>query len=173
VRSPSVSFNIHELPQTIETFALYTPSDVTHILLDRPTHALQLPSPASYVDIDYLVRLARDNRIDSIHPGYGFLSESAVFAQRMQEVGVMMLGPGADVLRRTGDKLSAKRLAEEAGVPVLTAMAEPTGNVQEVWKIVERVGLPVMIKAVDGGGGRGIRLVAPIERTWMARWRGV
>jgi len=77
----------------------------------------------------------------------------------MREAGVEVIGPGADVLERTGDKLAARVLAEESGVPVLPALGVPTGGVEEVRRFAETVGLPVMVKAVDGGGGRGIRLV--------------
>jgi pyruvate carboxylase len=95
-----------------------------------------------------------------VHPGYGFLSESAEFAHRMwHEAGSIVIGPGWENLARTGDKLQAKQLAQQCGVPVLEAMSRPTGNVDEARAFARQVGFPVMIKAVDGGGGRGIRLV--------------
>lgn len=98
--------------------------------------------------------------IDAVHPGYGFLSESAEFAHRMwHEAGAIVIGPGWENLARTGDKLQAKQLAKQCGVPVLEAMNQPTGNVDEARAFARQVGFPVMIKAVDGGGGRGIRLV--------------
>ena len=111
------------------------------------------------MDIPLLVDLAKKHSIDAVHPGYGFLSESADFAAALAAEGVEFVGPDADVLRRTGDKLAARLLAEECGVPVLPALTEPTENVQDVRAFAEAVGLPVMVKAVDGGGGRGIRLV--------------
>lgn len=95
-----------------------------------------------------------------MHPGYGFLSESAEFAHRMwHEAGCTVIGPGWDVLARTGDKLQAKQLAQQCGVPVLEAMSQSTGELDEARAFARQFGLPVMIKAVDGGGGRGIRLV--------------
>jgi pyruvate carboxylase len=94
-----------------------------------------------------------------VHPGYGFLSENAAFAAAMREAGVEVIGPGAEILERTGDKLAARVLAEGSGVPVLPALAVPTSRVEDVRGFAEEVGLPVMVKAVDGGGGRGIRLV--------------
>jgi pyruvate carboxylase len=111
------------------------------------------------MDIPLLVGLAKKHAIDAVHPGYGFLSESADFAAALVAEGVEFVGPDAETLHRTGDKLAARLLAEECGVPVLPALTEPTENVQDVRAFVEAVGLPVMIKAVDGGGGRGIRLV--------------
>jgi pyruvate carboxylase len=166
---------IHELPSTIthpiETFALYTHSDTTHCLLGRPHHAILLPSPASYMDISYLIRLAKEHQIDHIHPGYGFLSESAEFAHLMwTEAGVKVIGPGWEALGQLGDKVLAKELARRCDVPVLEALTvEPgatgggnsngNGKIDMIREFVNRIGYPVMIKAVVGGGGRGIRLV--------------
>ncbi|KAJ5576226.1 hypothetical protein N7535_003152 [Penicillium sp. DV-2018c] len=149
-----------ELPSPIETFALYTADDRSHCDLGHPHHALQLPSASSYLDITQLIALAQKHSIDAVHPGYGFLSESAEFAYRMwHEAGAIVIGPGWENLARTGDKLQAKQLAFQCGVPVLEAMDRPTGNMDEARAFARQVGFPVMIKAVDGGGGRGIRLV--------------
>ena len=149
-----------ELPSPVETFALYTSDDRSHCDLGHPHHAIQIPSPSSYLDISLLVDLARKHSIDAVHPGYGFLSESAEFAQRMwTETGTVVIGPGPENLARTGDKLQAKLLAQQCAVPVLEAMSQPTSNVDEARAFARQVGFPVMVKAVDGGGGRGIRLV--------------
>lgn len=150
----------HELPSAPRTFALYTESDTTHVTLGRPHHAIKIVSPAIYTDIDSIIKITKENKIDAIHPGYGFLSESVEFSRRMwEEADVVVVGPGWEVLERTGDKLKAKALAEECGVPVLKAMRKPTDNVEEVRRFAQGTGFPIMIKAVDGGGGRGIRLV--------------
>ncbi|OQV02764.1 Carbamoyl-phosphate synthase L chain, ATP binding domain-containing protein [Cladophialophora immunda] len=151
----------HELPQPPTTFAIYTDNDSTHISLGRPRHAIKAAhGPASYMNIDYLIGLVKENQIDAVHPGYGFLSESAEFSRRMWvEAGCVVVGPGWEVLERTGDKLMAKALAAECDVPVLKAMERPTGSVEDVRRFAASVGYPLMIKAVDGGGGRGIRLV--------------
>ncbi|KAH0843482.1 hypothetical protein AYO21_07242 [Fonsecaea monophora] len=151
----------HELPQPPTTFAIYTDNDTTHISLGRPHHAIKAAhGPASYMNIDYLIGLVKENQIDAVHPGYGFLSESAEFSRRMWvEAGCVVVGPGWEVLERTGDKLMAKALAAECDVPVLKAMGRPTGSVEDVRRFAISVGYPLMIKAVDGGGGRGIRLV--------------
>ncbi|KAI2700486.1 hypothetical protein CBS147332_8097 [Penicillium roqueforti] len=149
-----------ELPSSVETFALYTSDDRPHCDLGRPQHAIEIPSASSYLDISLLVDLVQKNSIDAVHPGYGFLSESAEFAHRMwHEAGALVIGPGWENLARTGDKLQAKQLAQQCGVPVLEAMSQPTTNVDEARAFATQVGFPVMIKAVDGGGGRGIRLV--------------
>lgn len=149
-----------ELPESVETYALYTSDDHSHCDLGHPQHAIQVPSASSYLDISFLVQLARKHSIDAVHPGYGFLSESAEFAHRMwTEAGCVVIGPGPENLARTGDKLQAKQLAQRCNVPVLEAMGQPTSNVEEARAFARKVGFPVMIKAVDGGGGRGIRLV--------------
>ena len=149
-----------ELPSAVETFGLYTHDDRSHCDLGHPHHLIEIPSATSYLDISLLVDIARKNAIDAVHPGYGFLSESAEFAQRMwSEAGAVVIGPGPENLARTGDKLQAKELARECSVPVLAAMSSPTSNENEIRDFIKQVGFPVMIKAVDGGGGRGIRLV--------------
>ncbi|KAJ5947853.1 hypothetical protein N7466_000868 [Penicillium verhagenii] len=149
-----------ELPDPVETIAIYTPDDRSHCDLGHSDQAVQIPSPGSYLDISFLIDLVQKHSIDSVHPGYGFLSESAEFAQRMwDEAGAIVIGPGAENLARTGDKLQAKQLALQCAVPVLEAMSQPTSDVGEARAFAMHVGFPVMIKAVDGGGGRGIRLV--------------
>lgn len=111
-----------------------------------------------------MIKIVKEHGIDAVHPGYGFLSESSVLASQMAGIDVLVVGPGAENLERTGDKLQARRLAEECGVPVLPAFTTPTGNVEEVQRFAEKNGLPIMVKAVDGGGGRGIRLVRRPEQ---------
>ncbi|KAM0718016.1 hypothetical protein Q7P37_006348 [Cladosporium fusiforme] len=141
----------------LETYATYTENDTSHA--HTAAHALALPSPASYTDTAALVALAKHHDIDAVHPGYGFLSESAAFASAMADAEIAVVGPGAEILQRTGDKLAARQLAVACAVPVLPALEEATGSVDAVRRFAREVGLPVMIKAVDGGGGRGIRLV--------------
>jgi acetyl/propionyl-CoA carboxylase alpha subunit len=143
---------------SIETFALVTAEDTSHAL--GAAHVLTLPSASTYLDISALVKIVKENVIDTVHPGYGFLSESADFARRMwEEAETIVVGPGWDILERTGDKLAAKMLARECAVPTLPAMERPTSEIEEVRRFAIEIGFPVMLKAVDGGGGKGIRLV--------------
>ncbi|KAI1120120.1 PycA protein [Nemania abortiva] len=143
---------------SIETFALVTSGDTSHAI--GAAHLVSIPSPASFVDIPTLVEIAKQHGIDAVHPGYGFLSESADFARRMwDEAGVVVIGPGWDILSKTGDKLAAKLLAQECDVPTLPALDKPTARLEEVQRFARGIGLPIMLKAVDGGGGKGIRLV--------------
>ncbi len=102
---------------------------------------------ASYLDAGEHVRAAREAGADSVHPGYGFLAESPGFAAAVEDAGLTFVGPSPDALRLGGDKLEAKRVAAEAGVPVV-----PTGEPDEI-------GFPLVIKAAAGGGGRGMRVV--------------
>lgn len=112
------------------------------------------------MEINTIIALVKEHKIDAVHPGYGFLSESAEFSHRMwHEANCVVIGPGAEVLDQTGDKLKAKALATASGVPVLKAMSRPSSKIAEVAAFAKSVGYPVMIKATDGGGGRGIRLV--------------
>ncbi|KAI4844548.1 hypothetical protein E4T44_06129 [Aureobasidium sp. EXF-8845] len=153
--------SVRELPSPPETYYLYTSNDSTHVSLGRPNHAIEIPSPATYMDISYLVQLAREHGIDTVHPGYGFLSESAEFAQQMwEQANCIVIGPGSRILETTADKLDAKSLAARYNVPVLQAMQKPSQDIEEIGTFASKVGFPVMIKAADGGGGRGIRLVS-------------
>jgi acetyl/propionyl-CoA carboxylase alpha subunit len=142
----------------IETYSLYTSDDASHC--SNAAHAIQLPSPSSYLDISKLVGIVREHGIDAVHPGYGFLSESAEFAKAMwEQANAVVIGPGWEILAKTGDKLQARLLAEHCNVPVLTALQIPTDRLENLNKFAAEVGFPIVIKAVDGGGGRGIRIV--------------
>jgi pyruvate carboxylase len=146
----------------LETYSIYNSSDASHTF--GSTHSIQLTSPASFLDISELIGIAKKHRIDAVHPGYGFLSESPEFAQRMwDEAGALVIGPGPEILSRTGDKLQARLLAEECQVPVLPALKTPTSDISELRKFASSVRYPIIIKAVDGGGGRGIRIVRKDE----------
>ncbi|KKY13528.1 putative carboxylase:pyruvate acetyl- propionyl [Diplodia seriata] len=97
---------------SIPTYAVYTTNDTSHVR--HATRAIELPSASSYMDIPYLITLIKQHGIDAVHPGYGFLSESAEFARRVwEEAGAAVVGPGWEILEQTGDKLKARKLAEE------------------------------------------------------------
>lgn len=141
----------------LDTIAVWTEGDDAHVA--HAHEAVQLPSPSSYMDASHLVSVCTEHHVDLVHPGYGFLSESPEFCRQLEGAGIAFVGPSADLLTRTGDKLSARRLAGECSVPVLPALTEPVGDVGALRAFANDVGFPIMIKAVDGGGGRGIRLV--------------
>jgi 3-methylcrotonyl-CoA carboxylase alpha subunit len=119
------------------------------------------PAPAreSYLDVGRVVRAAQQAGADAVHPGYGFLSENAAFAEALAEAGIAFVGPSAQVLRDFGDKAAAKRLARAAGVPVLPGSAGASADAAEVAAQVAAAGYPVLLKAAAGGGGKGIRVL--------------
>ncbi|KAL1801334.1 hypothetical protein ACET3X_001676 [Alternaria dauci] len=142
----------------IETYAIYVSGDDSHAV--RANHAIKLPSASTFMSIDGLIDIIKQHEIDAVHPGYGFLSESEDFSKRAwEEAGAVVVGPGWGILSSTGDKLKARQLAEQCNVPVCPALQQPTNNVEDVQSFASRVGFPIMVKAVDGGGGRGIRLI--------------
>lgn len=155
----------------IVTLALYTDNDVGHTY--NAAQAIRLSAPAAYLNIDELLSIAKEHKADYIHPGYGFLSESASFAERASNEGITVIGPGSDILDRTGDKLRARLLAEQCDVPVLPALSEPTSSTAAVRDFATQYGYPIMIKAVDGGGGRGIRLVHSEEQLTSLMTRAI
>src|SRR5208282_4801989 len=114
---------------------------------------------AAYLDIPDILRIAREARIDAIHPGYGFLSENPQFAAQCAEAGVIFIGPSPDTMRVLGNKVAARHLAESAGVPVMPATPPLPQEIDECRRLAREVGYPVMLKASWGGGGRGMRVL--------------
>jgi pyruvate carboxylase len=113
----------------------------------------------AYLDIDDIIRIARSARVDAIHPGYGFLSESPEFADSCAAAGIVFVGPLPDTMRRLGNKVEARNLAERAGVPVMPATPPLPTDDAEILALARKVGFPVMLKASWGGGGRGMRVI--------------
>ncbi|KAH7091514.1 pyruvate carboxylase [Paraphoma chrysanthemicola] len=146
----------------IHTIAVYTADDANHAVY--ADEAILLDSPSDFMNIANLVEICVKAKVDSVHPGYGFLSESADFATELDKAAIRFVGPSAEILRRTGDKLAARNLAISNGVPVLAASTDATANIEDIQSFAGQAGYPIMIKAVDGGGGRGIRLVrSPVD----------
>jgi len=117
------------------------------------------PSAESYLNVRAIVSAARVTGADAVHPGYGFLAESARFAEALGEHDVAWIGPRPETIRRMGDKAQARRTAEEAGVPVLPGSRESLADAAEAAAQADEVGYPVILKAAAGGGGRGMRIV--------------
>ena len=125
-------------------------------MLDKASEA----SPISaYLDINQIVQIAKENDVEAIHPGYGFLSESPEFAQACADAGISFVGPTVDNLNTFSDKTSARNAAIAAGVPVVPGSDGPLTSADEAEKFVDEIGLPVIIKAAMGGGGKGMRVV--------------
>ncbi|MGG8496919.1 pyruvate carboxylase [Tenacibaculum sp. TC6] len=112
-----------------------------------------------YLDIEAIIKVAKDNNVDAIHPGYGFLSENAEFAQKCEENGIIFIGPKVSVLRALGDKITAKKVAVTQHVPIIESSKEELVTVEVALEEAERIGYPVMLKAASGGGGRGMRVI--------------
>jgi pyruvate carboxylase len=114
---------------------------------------------AAYLDIPGIVALAKEKGVDMIHPGYGFLSENAEFAQACADAGITFVGPRPELLRLMGDKVAARALAQKVKVPTLPGTEEPVADRTEALRIAKEIGFPLIIKAAFGGGGRGMRVV--------------
>ncbi len=117
------------------------------------------PAPASYLNQDAIVAAAVENGCDAVHPGYGFLSENAIFARKVAEAGLTWVGPDADAIEMMGNKSMARESARKAGVPVLRGSDGPLDPEADAVEIARDIGYPLVVKASAGGGGRGIRFV--------------
>ncbi|MDK6369735.1 MULTISPECIES: pyruvate carboxylase [Aerococcus] len=113
----------------------------------------------AYLDIEDIIRIAKDTGADAIHPGYGFLSENVDFARRCQEEGIIFIGPKVETLDMFGDKVKAKKAARAAGIREIPGTPGPVESVEEVRDFAKEAGYPIMVKAANGGGGRGMRVV--------------
>ena len=113
----------------------------------------------AYLDIESIIDVARETKADAIHPGYGFLSENPRLARACAQAGITFIGPTPELLELLGDKTAARRLAAEAGVPVLPGTEEAVASAEEAKEIARKIGFPLIVKAAMGGGGRGMRVV--------------
>lgn len=117
------------------------------------------PSNESYLVIDNIIEAAKKSKADAIHPGYGFLSENAAFTDRCKKEGIIFIGPSSHAINTMGDKITARKNMMAAGVPVVPGTTEPIEDLDEAVKTIQEIGLPVMVKASAGGGGKGMRLI--------------
>ncbi len=140
----------------IETVAVYSDADAGLPFVAEADYAVRLPGNApadTYLRADEVVGAALRAGADAVHPGYGFISENAAFARAVEAAGLIWVGPSPETIEAMGDKVRAKEIAERAGVPVLSAPADPT-----------EADLPLLVKASAGGGGRGMRVVRTLDR---------
>jgi acetyl-CoA/propionyl-CoA carboxylase biotin carboxyl carrier protein len=117
----------------------------------------------TYLDIEKLIAIAKESGADAVHPGYGFLSENAHFAQAVIDAGLTWIGPPPDAIRALGDKVSARKIAAKAGAPLVAGTQDPVAGHEEVTAFAKEHGLPVAIKAAHGGGGRGLKVARTME----------
>ena len=113
----------------------------------------------AYLDIDGIIELAKKRNVDAIHPGYGFLAENPEFVRKCEENGITFIGPSADIMNMMGDKINSKKIAKAVNVPTIPGIDKPIENAQEAKEIAAQIGYPIMLKASNGGGGRGMRVV--------------
>jgi acetyl-CoA carboxylase biotin carboxylase subunit len=146
--------------QGIRSIAIYSDIDTDLPFVAEADESVQLPGegPTAYRDIDAILKIAADTGAEAIHPGYGFLSENAGFAEAVTAAGLIWVGPSSAVISTMGDKIAAREAAIAAGVPVVPGSAA-LSSVQEAISEAERIGYPVMIKAAGGGGGMGMAVV--------------
>ena len=145
----------------IETVAVYSEADRTSLHVRYAHEAYYIgkaPSSESYLNIEKIIETARLSKADAIHPGYGFLSENAAFSRRCREEGIKFIGPSPEVIETMGDKITARETMKRAGIPVVPGTEGSVKSEEEALAFIEETGLPVMIKASAGGGGKGMRL---------------
>ncbi len=151
----------------LQTIAIYSNEDTYSLFRTAADESYLIgenESPlGAYLNIDRIIRLAKKHGADAIHPGYGFLSENGDFARACEEAGIQFIGPSSRILDMMGDKLSAKQMAVECGVPTTPGTTEPLKSRQEAQKLAMEFGFPVILKAAAGGGGRGMRRCDTVE----------
>jgi len=146
----------------ITTVAIYTYEDRYSLHRYKADEAYQIGREHEplkpYLDIEEIISIAKENRVDAIHPGYGFLSENVQFAKRCEEEGIIFIGPSWKSMESLGDKITAKQVAQQLQIPMIKGNEEPLENIEIAIKEAQRIGFPVMLKATAGGGGRGMRV---------------
>ncbi|MEG1869967.1 MAG: biotin carboxylase N-terminal domain-containing protein, partial [Oscillospiraceae bacterium] len=151
----------------LNTVAIYSKEDALNLFRTKADESYLIgenKSPlGAYLDIDLIVDLAKRKNVDAIHPGYGFLSENADFAKACEDAGIKFIGPPSEVLGKMGDKLAAKEIANKCGVPTIPGCLRPLRDSAEAKAKAAEYGLPVILKASAGGGGRGMRKCDTLE----------
>ncbi|WP_326711458.1 ATP-grasp domain-containing protein [Streptomyces sp. NBC_01474] len=138
--------------------------DASHVRAADEAFALGGDTPAtSYLDMAKVLQAAKDSGADAIHPGYGFLSENAEFAQAVLDAGLIWIGPPPQAIRDLGDKVAARHIAQRAGAPLVAGTPDPVSGSDEVVEFAREHGLPIAIKAAFGGGGRGLKVARTLE----------
>jgi acetyl-CoA carboxylase biotin carboxylase subunit len=158
----------------ITTVAVFSDADrdSLHVFLaDEAYHIGPAPSKESYLNYRKIIEVAKQAKVDAIHPGYGFLSENPVFVRACKEAGIVFIGPTPENMEAMGDKLSAKALMRKANVPLVPGSEGGVETVEAAQEVVKKIGYPVIIKASAGGGGKGMRVVradAELESAFRA-----
>ena len=150
----------------LQSSSVYAVEDAISLHRYRTDEAIALEARGvpAYLDIDHIVEIAIESQCDAVHPGYGFLSENAEFAERLQSAGIVFVGPSVDVLKQLGDKVAARQIAADCGIPVLAGSSHAV-SLKDAITFFESLhaGQGMLIKAIAGGGGRGMRLVTEVH----------
>ena len=150
----------------LKSIAVYSDEDrgAIHTLSADAAYSLDgLTAAQTYLNIEKIIHVAKESDADAIHPGYGFLSENANFAQAVVDAGLIWIGPSPEAIRLLGDKVSARKIAAKVGAPLVAGTADPVEGHEEVTAFAKEFGLPVAIKAAHGGGGRGLKIARTME----------
>lgn len=151
----------------IQTVGIFSKEDKYSLFRTKTDESYELDKNKgpidAYLDIDEIIRIAKEKKVDAIHPGYGFLSENPDFVEACEKAGIAFIGPSKETMNAMGDKISSKRIAIECNVPIIPGIDHAIKSEKEVLRIAKEVGYPVMLKASNGGGGRGMRIVSSEE----------
>jgi len=150
----------------LESVAIYSDEDRNSLHAQMATDAFALggiTAASTYLNIPRIIEVAKQSGADAVHPGYGFLSENALFAQSVIDAGLIWIGPPPAAIKLLGDKVSARKIAAKAGAPLVAGTADPVDNADEIIAFAKEHGLPVAIKAAHGGGGRGLKIAHTFE----------
>jgi len=150
----------------IKTVAVFSEADRKAPFVAYADEAVCIGPPESaksYLNAEKIIEVAKQLHVDGIHPGYGFLSENAAFSDKVKKAGITFIGPSAEAMKMMGDKLSAKHAAKQHNIPMVPGSEGAITDAKEAVEVAKKVGLPVLIKASAGGGGKGMRVVEKIE----------
>jgi acetyl-CoA carboxylase, biotin carboxylase subunit len=145
----------------IRTLAVYSEADVQSLHVQLADEAICIgpaPGSESYLRADRILSAAEVGDVDAIHPGYGFLSENSEFAEQCESCNIIFIGPKSETIQKMGNKAKARETVSKAGVPIIPGSDGPIENEHDATKVAQKIGFPVIIKAVSGGGGRGMRI---------------
>ncbi|KGA19699.1 hypothetical protein GM50_4290 [freshwater metagenome] len=154
------------LDHGLESVAIYSDEDRNSMHAQMATDAYALggvSAVSTYLNIPRIIEIAKQSGADAVHPGYGFLSENALFAQSVIDAGLIWIGPPPAAIKALGDKVSARKIAAKAGAPLVAGTTDPVNNADEIIAFAKEHGLPVAIKAAHGGGGRGLKIAHTLE----------
>jgi len=150
----------------LESVAIYSDEDRNSMHTQMADHAYSLggvSAASTYLNIPRIIEIAKQSGADAVHPGYGFLSENAIFAQSVLDAGLIWIGPPPSAIKALGDKVSARKIASKVGAPLVAGTSDPVSGAEEIITFAQEHGLPVAIKAAHGGGGRGLKIAYSLE----------